>query len=140
MWIVEYKYESKILSSQFWKLRVKTYTSDIHVNTSDIRMTYEYIRVTYEWHTSTYEWHTDDIPVTCRMLCLNPREWGGEHLTSQLSLAATWLLVTSVSPVCLVDYFSPCALWPLKFGLMLVLFTFFGWWGWFYFYGELMLF
>ena len=74
---------------------------DIRVHTSDMRMTYEYIRVTYRWHTSTYEWHTDDIWVTCRLLQLNLGAQG-EHLTSQLSWAVTWLLVTGACPVYLV--------------------------------------
>ena len=61
----------------------------------------------------------------CRLLWLNTREWG-ENLTSQLSWAAAWLLVTCVSPVYLVvDEFSPCVLWPLMIGLMLVSLTFF---------------
>ena len=60
----------------------------------------------------------------CRLLRLNPRAQG-EHLTSQLSWAAAWLLVTRVCPVFLVGEFSPCVLWPLMIGLMVVLLTFF---------------
>ena len=49
----------------------------------------------------------------CRLLWLNTREWG-ENLTSQLSWAAAWLLVTCVSPVYLVvDEFSPVFYGPL---------------------------
>ena len=80
----------------------KRHTNDIRVHTSGIRVTYEYIRVTYGWHTSAYEWHTDDIQVTCKLLQLNPRKQE-EHLTSQLSWAATWLLVTGVCPFYIVD-------------------------------------
>ena len=92
---------------------IRVHTSDIRVTyecirvtyrlrISDIRVTYKYIRVTYGWHTSAYEWHTDDIQVTCRLLQLNPRKQE-EHLTSQLSWAATWLLVTGVCSVYIVD-------------------------------------
>ena len=92
---------------------IRVHTSDIRVTyecirmtyrlrISDIRVTYKYIRVTYGWHTSAYEWHTDDIQVTCRLLQLNPRKQE-EHLTSQLSWAATWLLVTGVCPFYIVD-------------------------------------
>ena len=44
----------------------------------------------------------------------------GEHLTSQLSWAAVWLLVTCGSPVYLVvnDELSHCVLWPLTIRLV----------------------
>ena len=61
---------------------------------------------------------------------LKPRA-GGEHLTSQLSWAAAWLLVTCGSPVYLVvDELSPCVLWPLMIRLAgSVFFLFFlTWW------------
>ena len=52
--------------------------------------------------------------IQCGLLRINPRAWG-EHLTSQLSSAATWLLVTCISPVYLVvDEFSPCVLRPFN--------------------------
>ena len=48
---------------------------------------------------------------------LKPRA-RGEHLTSQLSWAAVWLLVTCGSPVYLVvDELRPFVLWPLLLGL-----------------------
>ena len=59
------------------------------------------------------------------LLQLNPRVWE-EHLTSQLSQAAAWLLVTYRSSVYpLVDELRPCVLWPLMIGQMVVLLTFF---------------
>ena len=62
---------------------------------------------------------------SCGLLRLISRAWG-EHLTSQLSWAAAWLLVTCISPIYLVvDEFSPCVLWPLMIGLMVVMLTFF---------------
>ena len=51
----------------------------------------------------------------------------GEHLTSQLSWAVTWLLVTGVCPVYSVAEFSSCVLCCRIIGLMVVLFTFFTW-------------
>ena len=48
----------------------------------------------------------------------------GEHLTSKLSLAAAWLLVTGVCPIYRVDEFSPCLCsMALMIELMVVLFT-----------------
>ena len=61
---------------------------------------------------------------SCGLLWLNPGEQG-ENLTSRLSWAAAWLLVTRVCHVYLVDEFSPCVLWPVMIGLMVVLLTFF---------------
>ena len=62
-------------------------------------------------------------PLWCWLLRLNPRAWG-EHLTSQLSWVADWLLVTCVCPVYLVkegyyfrsDYFSLGERWAGKGG------------------------
>ena len=49
-----------------------------------------------------------------------------EHLISQPSLEAAWLLVTCGSPVYLVvDELRPYVLWPLMTGPMVVLLTFF---------------
>ena len=49
-----------------------------------------------------------------------------KHLTSQLSWAATWLLVICGNPVYLVlDELRPCVLRSLMIGLMVVLLTFF---------------
>ena len=63
--------------------------------------------------------------IQCELLRLNPRAWW-EHLTSQLSWAAAWLLVTCISPVYLVvDEFGPCALRPCMIGLMMGMLTFF---------------
>ena len=95
-------YTSDVRMAYEWHRVHKRHTNDIRVHTSGIRVTYEYIRVTYGWHTSAYEWHTDDIQVTCKLLQLNPRKQE-EHLTSQLSWAATWLLVTGVCSVYIVD-------------------------------------
>ena len=48
----------------------------------------------------------------------------GVHLTSKLSLAAAWLLVTGVCPIYRVDEFSPCLCsMALMIELMVVLFT-----------------
>ena len=76
----------------------------------------------------------------CWLLRLNPRAWG-EHITSQLSWAAAWLLVTCDSLVYLVvDELRHCVLWLLMIGLMVVLLMFF-WHGEHGFtYRELMLF
>ena len=63
--------------------------------------------------------------IQCGLLRLNPGAWG-EHLISQLSWSAACLLVTCIIPVYLVvDEFSPCVLWPLMIGLMVVMLTFF---------------
>ena len=58
----------------------------------------------------------------CRLLWLNLRVQG-EHLTSQLSWAASCLTISHmcVCTICLVDEFSPCALQSLMVGLMVVL-------------------
>ena len=104
--------------------------------------------------------------VRCGLLPLNLGAWE-EHLNSQMTWAAAWLLVIRICPVYLVDDISPCVLWPLMIELMVVLFDVFldgeygfastGSWcysrGWervvvfdifwmvrFYFYRELMLF
>ena len=73
-------------------------------------------------------------------LRLNPKAWM-EHLTSQLSWAAAWLLVTHVCPAYLVDELrSLCSVAPYDWVDGVVLLTIFEWWVCFYFYGELMLF
>ena len=64
------------------------------------------------------------LEIICGLLQLYPGA-RREDLSSQLFLTAVWLLVTCVCPVCLVDEFSPCVLWPLIIELMLVLLTFF---------------
>ena len=56
-----------------------------------------------------------------RLLRLNPGA-RGEHLTSQLTWEAAWLLVTRIFPIYLADEFSPCVLWLLMIELMVVLF------------------
>ena len=63
--------------------------------------------------------------ISCGLLWLTPGA-RREHLTSQLPWAtAWWLLVPCGSPAYLVvDEFSPCALWSLMIGLMVVLLKF----------------
>ena len=55
----------------------------------------------------------------CWLLGLNPGVWG-EHLTSQFSWVAVWLLVTGVCHVYLIEELivSPCVLCPHKIVLM----------------------
>ena len=73
------------------------------------------------------------------LLPLIPRA-SGEHLTSQLSWVAAWLLVTDVFPVHLVGELVLVFCSPLSLGLSWFCWRFFDWSIWFYFYGELMLF
>ena len=64
------------------------------------------------------------IYILCGLLRLNPGAWG-EHLTSQLSWATAWLLVTCANSVYLVvDEFSPCVLRSLMIGLMVLVLIF----------------
>ena len=73
-------------------------------------------------------WEQNGLPPMVNIVQIalaNLRAWV-EHLTSQPSWLTAWLLVTCVSPVYLVvDEFSPCVLWPLMIGLMVVSLTFF---------------
>ena len=73
------------------------------------------------------------------LLRLNPRMWM-EHLTSQLSWTAAWLLLTCGNPAYLVvDELWPCVLWLLIIVLMEVLLTIFWHREYGFTYRELML-
>ena len=82
-------------------------------------------------------WYQTVINLTlrwCWLLQLNPGT-RGEHITSQLSWVAVWLLVTHVCPVHLAGKLVLVFYGPLWF-----CWRFLEWLVWLYFYGELMLF
>ena len=91
------------------------------------------------WSGSPHGSRTGYLPwlISCGLLRLNPRVWR-EHLTSQLPQTISHM---PISLVCIVvDDFSPCVLWSMMIGLMLILLKFFlhGVYG--ITYGELLLF
>ena len=89
----------------------------------------EVVEVRSNYKKSYFRW--------CWLLQLNPRAWG-EHLTSQLSWAAAWLLVTCGSPVHLVVALCSMAPYALTNGGSVGKFFWHGEYG--FTYRELMLF